>query len=67
MKNSLARLNFCHVKILLSLVLLFGIYGLFANNIRNVMYEREIKRQFELFSQRYAVNIEGQVCDLTPC
>ncbi len=67
MRANLARLELRHVKILLMVVLLFGVYGLFANNIRNLLYEREIKRQFELFTQRYAVDFEDQVCELRSC
>lgn len=67
MKDNLGKLNINHVKIILIIVVLFGVYGLFANNIRNFMYEQEIRHQFELFAQRYAVDFEKPLCELRSC
>lgn len=67
MKDNLGKLNINHVKILLTIVVLFGVYGLFANNIRIFRYDQEIRHQFEFFAQRYAVDFEKPLCELRSC
>lgn len=67
LKYILYKLNLIHVKIMIVVCIMLFVYGVFANNIRSVVFNEKIDSEFAKFVERSDVKMPDRDCSLRRC